>query len=385
MPSVGDLSQVTLLSGGPGAAALRCPPSDACFGFTGAGADLQQQFISLPGCFVYGAPGDEAEEHDSVADYVCHAFPDDAYPTDQVFTGLIAVAVALPIRYVLLRLFEVANEADDETTGGEWMSYGGMWRLLLGRHAHAYWHFDGTNAELAPPTELTAWVTAHPEPGELEWAELVLQVLPMHLWGVLQRAVRRCVRSGSTLTVDGTGSAAAAEEDAASNKGSFEQSSQQGSGLSSARRSARTKRMFASLGFIGIYGTWAIFAWCGCIAYCVAHVRLVLTRPLFLRFIFVYGLIIHRRLGPDAEQEFSRAWGIGVGLDNVKQWTSVAQEAVKAAFIAVLLDQLRITRNGPWLESYADFVSAQALLFGGAARNVWHQVYFLVQNSRRVA
>lgn len=95
-------------------------------------------------------------------------------------------------------------------------------------------------------------------------------------------------------------------------------------------------------------------------------------------------MIIYTRLGPAAEEEFASSWGIGVGLDNVQQWKDVAQEAVKAALIAVLLDRLRITRNGPWLESYVDFVSAQALLFEGAARNVWQQVYLLAQNNRRV-
>ena len=257
-----DLSQVTLLSD-PGALAPRCPPSGACFGFTGAGADLQQQFISLPGCFVYGPPGDEAEEHESIEDYECHAFPDDAYPTDQVFTGLIAVAVALPIRHVLLRLFEVANEADDETEGGEWMSYGGVWRLILGRHAHVDWHFDGAGEGRAPPSELAAWAATHPEPEELEWAELVLQVLPTHLWGVL----RRCALRGGSALDDGGGGGSADVVDAAAGKGG----SEQGSGLSSARRSARMKRLYASLGFLGVYATWAIFAWCvRCAASCIS-------------------------------------------------------------------------------------------------------------------
>ena len=116
----------------------------------------------------------------------------------------------------------------------------------------------------------------------------------------------------------------------------------------------------------------------------VAYLAEVNVLFVLRRFIFVYGMIIYTRLGPAAEEEFASSWGIGVGLDNVQQWKDVAQEAVKAALIAVLLDRLRITRNGPWLESYVDFVSAQALLFEGAARNVWQQVYLLAQNNRRV-
>ncbi len=348
-PPAVDVSLVSLLRG-DASAASRCPPAGACFGFTGAGADLQAQFGALPGCYAY-----DAAEHDTVADYLCTAFPDDAYPTDQLFVGLISVAVALPVRHVLLRLFEVANEANDEPEGGEWMAYGGAWRLLLGRHAHADWHFGGA----VPPGELVAWAATHPEPEELEWAELLLRVLPAHLWGVLCRAARRCVRRSGTLDKDAGADVAEEQEDASDKDGS----SDQGSGLSDARRSARMKRLFAALGFLGVYVTWAVFSW----------------------FIFVYGMLIYQRLGPASQEEFARTWGIGVGLDNVQQWRDVAQEAVQAAVVAVLLDRLRVTRNGPWLEGYADFVSAQALLFEGAAHNVWQQVYCLVQNHRRVA
>ena len=38
---------------------------------------------------------------------VCHAFPDDAFVTDQFVVGLISVAVALPVDLLLGRLFEV--------------------------------------------------------------------------------------------------------------------------------------------------------------------------------------------------------------------------------------------------------------------------------------
>ncbi len=59
-------------------------------------------------------------------------------------------------------------------------------------------------------------------------------------------------------------------------------------------------------------------------------------------------------------------------------------QALKAALILVILDVLRITRDRPWLEEHIDFVSAQALLFNGAARNWWQQTRLLVQVQRRM-
>ena len=40
---------------------------------------------------------------------VCHAFPDDAYITDQFFVALIGVAVALPVDMFLQRAFEARH------------------------------------------------------------------------------------------------------------------------------------------------------------------------------------------------------------------------------------------------------------------------------------
>jgi hypothetical protein len=57
-------------------------PAGVCLGYTGACGDLPTQFASVQGAFVYGLPGLETC-NPTLADYVCHAFPDDAYVTDQ--------------------------------------------------------------------------------------------------------------------------------------------------------------------------------------------------------------------------------------------------------------------------------------------------------------
>jgi len=92
-------------------AILNCESPTSCLGFTGSCSDLQSQFATLQGPWVYGTP---PSEHQYLTDYACHAFPDDAYPLDQLLVGLISFAVAIPVAMFLARCFEVANENDDE-------------------------------------------------------------------------------------------------------------------------------------------------------------------------------------------------------------------------------------------------------------------------------
>ena len=97
-----------------------------------------------------------------------------------------------------------------------------------------------------------------------------------------------------------------------------------------------------------------------------------------------YGSLIYKQLGPDAEQQFASQWGVGYALDNASQWQDVAKTAVKTALILVVLDLLRITRDRPWFEEHADFVSVQSMLFNGEARNWWAQTKVLVRYQARL-
>ena len=126
------------------------------------------------------------------------------------------------------------------------------------------------------------------------------------------------------------------------------------------------------------------------------------------RFIFTYGMLIYRQLGPDAQNEFAKTWGVGYGLNNVRtasiprcaapgtdalaaarllqasEWQDVAITAFKAALLIVVLNALRLTKNQSWFEEHIDFVSMQALLFNGAARGWWQQTHALVRMRARL-
>ena len=50
-----------------------------------------------------------------------------------------------------------------------------------------------------------------------------------------------------------------------------------------------------------------------------------------------------------------------------------------------MTSSMRACRNRPWFEEHIDFVSMQALLFSGAARNWWQQTATLVRYQARVS
>ena len=87
---------------------------------------MPTQFATVQGAFVYGDPGAETC-HATLADYICHQFPDDAYFTDQFFVSIICVAIALPVSLFIQNLFEQANEVEGAVES--WLSFDGKVRL----------------------------------------------------------------------------------------------------------------------------------------------------------------------------------------------------------------------------------------------------------------
>ena len=116
-------------------AILECydlPPAP-CRGFTGDCADLPAQFADT---------GPQNPFVDSAGiPYVCRQFPDPGRPTDKLIVSLIMVAVALPTRSIIGRLYEVSNQPVglDE---GLWLRKLGLIKLVVGSLS---WHFaDGS-------------------------------------------------------------------------------------------------------------------------------------------------------------------------------------------------------------------------------------------------
>ena len=326
-------------------------------GYTGDCGDMVTQFIDVQGPYLYSdGPGEEPTEHMYLDEYVCHAFPDDAYVTDQMLVGLISVAVALPVDLFLARAFEIANEGDAPES---WVDApAGKWKLLVGKNGHNDWRLADPKH---PVSDLVLWLIRYSaEPLYATFFRLLAWVrrkLHAKLYGPEPEEEEE--------DEDGAASSASAE----------------------ARADAMWKRFYASIGLLGVYLCWTIFAW----------------------FIFTYGMLIYRNLGDKAQEEFAKTWGcvaargwadvtavralaltdsrlrsIGYGMDNATEWQEVLKTAAKTALILVILDLLRLSKNASWFEEHVDFVSMQAVLFNGAAKSWWQQTRQLVRMQARL-
>jgi hypothetical protein len=210
-----------------------CAPGVAdCLGYDGNCADFQEQFASVQGCYPY-----DGTNHETIADWECHAFPDDSYASDEFFVGLIAVAVAIPVDVFLTGAFETSNEVDGAAEG--WMEWRWMARLLFGKAAHANWHFTTTpRGDGQRPSDFVKFIATE----GLEWV------------GVLLYAVNRAF-SAVTRCCAGAG-AAGAESDG------DESGSKDEDAAAAGRAATLKKRLYAAAGLIGVYIVWAIFSWC---------------------------------------------------------------------------------------------------------------------------
>jgi hypothetical protein len=196
-------------------------------GFNGDCGDIQSQFSGVQGPYVYGNP---PEEHMYLDDYVCTAFPDDAYVTDQMLVGLISVAVALPVDLFLARAFEIANEGDAPESWVE--APAGKWKWVVGKNGHNDWRLADPKK---PISDLVLWL--------IRYSSEPIYASVFRLIGWLRRKLREKLYGPEPeeeeQDEDGAGTTASAE----------------------ARAEALTKRLYASLGLLGVYLCWTIFSW----------------------------------------------------------------------------------------------------------------------------
>ena len=184
---------------------------------------------------------------------MCTAFPDDAYVTDQLLVGLISVAVALPVDLFLVRAFELANEGDAPESWVE--APAGKWKLLIGKNAHNDWRLADPKK---PISDIVLWLIRYSaEP-------VYATVFRLICWARRKLRAKLC------------GLKPEPEEDEGEGAGS--------SASAEARADTLTRRLYASLGLLGVYTCWTIFAW----------------------FIFTYGMLIYKTLGDKAQQEFAK-------------------------------------------------------------------------------
>ena len=282
-----------------------------CRGYTADCSDLQAQFADVQGPYMYSdGPGLAPTQHMYIDSWVCHAFPDDAYTTDQFFVGLISVAVALPIDLFLVRAFEIANEGE---MPGNWVTLpSGRWRMLLGKDMHNGWALAD---QRHPVSDFAMHLILV---GDDWWDMLKFAVLLAldRLWQLLRRA--RSAPSFEPARPGDGGSPRSATGSPLSGGGftptrSSSRASSAGRSAAAARADALKKRLYASAGLFGVYLCWTIMSWCVAEALLDFSLLCHITSssrdrftPAYARFIFTYGMLIYRQLGDKAQQEFAK-------------------------------------------------------------------------------
>ena len=394
-----------LLNSGPDGG--DCPPVGPCRGFEGNCADLPAQFAAVPVL---------PDWPDGLADYTCHAFPDDDNQVDAFLVGLIAIAVALPVSSFIAQCFGIANDSEAPESLLEWS---GWPKLVFGPTAHRRWLYSGpagpprrfvkwyVRSAAAPQPEtlinlwhsFRCWLTGAELPWVTEWREAQEEAqeaaaehlhcddaanhaqedpLPQehdvnghcdHWTGSDSLQVDQELNdSGSEYggTVVHVKQLAAWDEPAGVSSNDLDEDSD-GVSTSSSVRSAQSlstyKRVVVLAGFVGTYITWALFAW----------------------FIFTYGMLIYKLLGDQAQSEFARSWGISYAMNAVTEWKDIAVEAVKATVIMIILERLFLTRNSAWLEEHMDYLSIQALLFKRGGLSTFQQTRLFFRYTKRLA
>ena len=351
---------------------------------------------------------------DGLADWVCTAFPNDDSQVDSFIVSLIALAVALPVTYVLQTCFEIAN---DNEAPESWLEWVGWRKLVFGPAAHRRWNYTlgqqpvrhvrwFVRSVAAPKTEtalnlyhsLVAWLTGTPPPWTIEARDAEAEAAAARAKEDAEAEDKehdgcegfRCttkqdaphaycvedVRHGIDGNDCGEHAADGGADGVESESGESTLSS-----VHSARALARYKRFVMALGLSGTFFCWAIFTWCvraaegpggvlppdddGGDPYACDKVAQALTRLhgglRTCRFIFTYGMLLYKLLGEDGQASFARSWGISYAVGAASEWQDIVKEAIKGAIVLAILERLLMTRNSNWLEVRAATTDARCI------------------------
>ena len=226
-----------------------------CRGFSGDCADVEAQFAELL-----------LPDGSTIATFECHAFPDEDNPLDKFFIGLIFAAVAIPMRYILGILLEIANEAEHSEAWLEFSQVQHTVARLLGLR----WSWHYADPALRPSRLLRLYARYALEPFNMA-IDLVVDAI--------SAAALACARLTGCGCTGNLESLAALDKtlhsaDVCAPPPAAEQQQQQPGAeapLEEERRAhmevelgnALTARMAGVLGILGIYLAWALLVWCG--------------------------------------------------------------------------------------------------------------------------
>ena len=312
---------VAILDSGPDGG--NCASPADCRGFTGNCADIVDQFADLP--VLPDFPNGMADytctafpnEDNPIDSFIVglSALPRRACflaSSDACAAPAVSIAIALPASLFLASCFMIANDSEAPES---WLEWFGWRKLVFGVNAHRRWHYTGPLGQPnrhvkwfirsvgAPPPEtainlwhsLVSWVTGTDPPWVEEWREAVeaeaeeeaeeaeVEVdapacdshdAPPHqvnggahlsdaprVLRLLQLADQETVDMHAIGNGNGNGHINGNGKVHPENGDYGGDGASTTSSVRSARALARYKRIIAMSGFIGVYVSWALFAW----------------------------------------------------------------------------------------------------------------------------
>ena len=76
---------------------------------------------------------------------------------------------------------------------------------------------------------------------------------------------------------------------------------------------------------------------------------------------------MYNLLGVKAERDFTRSWGVGIGLSQVSDARALIMSTLQALAVVTILDLLWLVQNSSWYETHVEFLSVYATVAGGRA------------------
>jgi hypothetical protein len=76
---------------------------------------------------------------------------------------------------------------------------------------------------------------------------------------------------------------------------------------------------------------------------------------------------VYNLIGVKAERDFTRSWGIGIGLSQVSDAQALIVSTMQALTVVTVLEMLWLVHNANWHETFVEFASVQGTV---AARGV---------------
>jgi hypothetical protein len=308
---------------------LGCDPNFElpCHGYTASCQELASTYFR----FAIAALSDASDTVYASPGLQCESFPDPKYPLHTFVAGLISFACCTPVAAFVSSCFSLSVATDDAQLHSRTrlMRWTLPKRVLLGR---APWRYRPGALHRLGKRLASSWCTSLPEKVAVHIGDACMAL-----------AVRLGYRNRAATLMGKIDTPLHPYDDDCDAAGSNEERDRQ---LHvAAALHDRITTAYKHAGYLLVLVAWAVCTW----------------------MILVYGALIYRLLGPEAEATFTRSWGIGVGIGQLDEARGVIVTAAQTALALLILEALWLAPNSAWLENTIDDASVHATILRAAS------------------